>query len=88
MQRRIGICFSIRSLSAGFEIFILMLLLAFILFLKPVHAQTITIDQTIEHQTMRGWEVTARLWQFDKTADRYDGSWEPHIDKIMDTPTL
>ncbi|MCK0104300.1 carboxypeptidase-like regulatory domain-containing protein [Pseudohalocynthiibacter sp. F2068] len=33
---------------------------------------------------MRGWEVTARLWEFDKSADRYDGSWAPHIDKIMD----
>jgi len=36
---------------------------------------TLTIDATERHQTMAGWEATTRAWEFDKSNDRFDGSW-------------
>ncbi|MDB4973027.1 MAG: hypothetical protein JWN48_1368 [Myxococcaceae bacterium] len=36
------------------------------------------------HQTITGWEVTARAWEFDKRADRYDGSWLQYRDALID----
>lgn len=51
------------------------ILLALPIFGKPSVA-TITIDQTKRLQTLRGWEVSDRVWQTDKKANRYDPSWE------------
>ncbi len=35
---------------------------------------TLAINESERHQTIDGWEVTARAWEFDKTNDRFDGS--------------
>lgn len=43
----------------------------------------ITVDPTDVHQTMSGWEVTARLWETNKSEDRYDPSWERHSGEIF-----
>lgn len=42
----------------------------------------LTIDTSEHHQIMAGWEVTARAWEFDKTNDRFDGSWLAQRDEL------
>lgn len=37
-------------------------------------AAQLSVDVNDVHQTMAGWEVTARTWEFDKANDRFDGS--------------
>ena len=44
----------------------------------------ITVDPAISYQVMRGWEATARLWEFNKEEDRYDPSWLLVSDQIFD----
>ena len=34
----------------------------------------VTVDPAITYQVMKGWETTARLWEFNKEEDRYDPS--------------
>lgn len=43
----------------------------------------ISIDQNRLGQTLSGWEVTARFWEFDKANDRYDGTWLNSRDGIV-----
>ena len=43
----------------------------------------ISIDGTRAGQTISGWEVTARFWEFDKANDRYDASWLTSRDAIV-----
>lgn len=43
----------------------------------------ISIDRNRAGQTLSGWEVTARFWEFDKVNDRYDGSWLASRDAIV-----
>lgn len=43
----------------------------------------ISIDGNRPGQTLSGWEVTARFWEFDKANDRYDGSWLTSRDAIV-----
>ena len=43
----------------------------------------ITIDVRETHQTIKGWEVTARLWETNKKEDRFDSSWEKRKDEIL-----
>lgn len=43
----------------------------------------ISIDGTRAGQTISGWEVTARFWEFDKANDRYDSSWLASRDAIV-----
>jgi len=42
----------------------------------------VTIDEHEHHQVMAGWEVTARVWEFDKANDRFDGSWLAHREEL------
>lgn len=42
----------------------------------------VVLDHERRHQTMTGWEVTARVWEYDKEADRFDGSWIAHRDRL------
>lgn len=42
----------------------------------------LTIDTGEHHQTMAGWEVTTRAWEFDKANDRFDGSWITQRDEL------
>lgn len=42
------------------------------------------IDPAQHYQTMNGWEVTPRLWEFDKKADRYDPSWADYREAVYD----
>jgi len=51
---------------------------------KPALA-TVTVDPTVSFQTLRGWEVSDRVWQTDKKADRYDASWEAVSDQLAKT---
>ena len=44
----------------------------------------ITVDPSITHQVMNGWETTTRLWEYNKPEDRFDGSWIPVSDQIYD----
>lgn len=43
----------------------------------------VTVDPAHTHQTVGGWEATARLWEFDKAQDRFDGSWLAQRDAIF-----
>ena len=45
---------------------------------------TVTVDTSVRHQTMAGWEATARLWEFDKAGDRFDASWLAQRDTLFD----
>lgn len=44
----------------------------------------ITVDPSTTYQVMNGWEVTTRLWEYDKARDRFDGSWIPVSNPIFD----
>lgn len=44
---------------------------------------TITVDSGQRYQTMEAWEATAKMWEFDKQADRYNGSWLPLSEAIL-----
>lgn len=46
---------------------------------------TITVDPQIRFQTMSGWEVTPRVWEYDKSADRYSADWVSRQDEVLDT---
>ncbi len=43
----------------------------------------ISIDHNRVGQTLSGWEVTAKFWEFDKANDRYDGTWLASRDGIV-----
>lgn len=43
---------------------------------------TLTVDPTEHHQTIAGWEATAKVWEFDKVNDRFDGSWLAQRDEL------
>lgn len=44
---------------------------------------TIHVDTSERHQTMAGWEALARMWEYDKANNRFDGSWEAHKTEIF-----
>src|ERR1044072_1714033 len=44
----------------------------------------ITVSPAITYQVMKGWEATARLWEFNKEEDRYDPPWSAISDQIFD----
>jgi O-glycosyl hydrolase len=44
----------------------------------------VTVDPAITYQVMKGWETTARLWEFNKQEDRYDPSWLAVSNQIFD----
>lgn len=44
----------------------------------------ITVRPGETHQTMKGWEVTARAWETNKKDDRFDASWEQYKDALFD----
>jgi hypothetical protein len=44
---------------------------------------TIRVDANQRFQTMTGWEVSARSWEMDKVANRFDGSWLEFRDEII-----
>jgi hypothetical protein len=44
---------------------------------------TISVDAGQRFQTMTGWEVSARSWEMDKVANRFDGSWLDFRDEII-----
>jgi len=43
---------------------------------------SISIDPGQRFQTIRGWETSDRVWETDKKANRFDGSWIPQADRI------
>lgn len=43
----------------------------------------ISIDRNRVGQTLSGWEVTPRFWEFDKANNRYDPSWLSSRDAIV-----
>ncbi len=45
---------------------------------------TIEIDDQTTHQTIDGWEVTARMWQFDKSRNRFNNEWEADSEQLLD----
>ena len=47
-------------------------------------AAEITVDPAVTYQVMSGWEATTRLWEYNKSEDRFDGSWLPMSDRIFD----
>lgn len=48
------------------------------------NAQNIAVHPDQVKQIMTGWEVTGRLWQFDKKNDRFNPEWESHSNQIFD----
>ena len=57
--------------------------LAGLLAAGPTPPVRISIDAGQRFQTMLGWQITARAWEQDKVANRYDASWLEHRDAIM-----
>ena len=51
---------------------------------KYLQAAGISVDPDISYQSMNGWEVTGRMWQFDKENDRFNDEFESHADVILD----
>jgi O-glycosyl hydrolase len=47
-------------------------------------ATVVTVNPSETYQVMKGWEVTARLWEQDKRRDRYDPSWLRYRDLIFE----
>ena len=45
---------------------------------------TVTIDPSRTYQTIEAWEANARMWEFDKEANRFNGSWQPIRDQILE----
>jgi O-glycosyl hydrolase len=52
--------------------------------LWTVRTATIRILPGQTHQTIDGWQVTPKWWEMNKTEDRFDGSWKPFRDQILD----
>ena len=48
----------------------------------PDGAIAVTIDTSTTFQTIRGWETSDRVWETDKKADRFDGSWISVADQL------
>ena len=48
---------------------------------EPAAFVRVEPDRTF--QTVGDWEATARLWEFDKKEDRFNGSWEPIAESIL-----
>ena len=46
-------------------------------------ATIVTVKPSETYQVMTGWEVTARAWEKDKVANRFDGSWLDFRDEII-----
>ena len=46
-------------------------------------ATIVTVKPSETYQVMTGWEVTARAWETDKVANRFDGSWLDFRDEII-----
>ncbi len=44
----------------------------------------IWVDPGQSYQTINGWEVTARMWEYDKAGDRYTSDWEQDSEEIFD----
>lgn len=49
----------------------------------PRETATITVDPGKTFQTIESWEATAKLWEFDRRANRFDGSWLPVREQIL-----
>lgn len=50
----------------------------------PAGPAAVTVDLNQRFQTISGWEVAARLWEEDKTKNRYDGAWLADRNEILD----
>jgi hypothetical protein len=50
----------------------------------PFSGTTVSISAGATGQTVNGWEVTARFWEFNKAGNAYDGSWLTSKDAIVD----
>ncbi|MEO8723581.1 MAG: glycoside hydrolase family 30 beta sandwich domain-containing protein [Sphingobium sp.] len=44
---------------------------------------TVTVNPAQTFQTMEAWEVTPKMWDFDKKNNRFNGSWLPIRDQIL-----
>lgn len=44
---------------------------------------TVTVAPAHTFQTMEAWEVTPKMWDFDKQNNRFDGDWLPIRDQIL-----
>ncbi len=53
-------------------------------FLWESGSAVITVHPEQEFQSMTGWEVTLRLWETNKSEDRFDDSWELYGPAIFD----
>ncbi len=48
---------------------------------KPVN---VTVDPSARYQTIHGWEVVLRVWEYNKAENRFDDSWYEMSDMIFD----
>lgn len=46
---------------------------------------TVSVVPSETFQTMDAWEATAKMWEFNKRSNRFDGSWMPARDQILTT---
>ena len=44
----------------------------------------VKIDTATTHQTIDGWELSARIWEMDKENNAYDGTWLEFREEIAD----
>ncbi len=45
----------------------------------------ISLDASVRYQTIDGWAVYPRYWEEDKTANRFDSSFEPYLQTAADS---
>ena len=72
-----------KSLAAQSGALVLLVIAFFASRLLAEQDAVITINPNETHQTMRGWEVTARAWETNKKLDRFDPTWETYGDELM-----
>ena len=46
--------------------------------------ETIHVDSGVENQEIVAWEAVARLWEFDKSSNRFNGGWLKHRHAILE----
>jgi hypothetical protein len=50
----------------------------------PPGAVQVSLNGSIKYQTIDGWAVYPRYWEDDKSADRFDGSFERYLQPVSD----
>ncbi|MXO60743.1 hypothetical protein GRI89_14465 [Altererythrobacter salegens] len=51
---------------------------------QSTNPASIYVDTKVEHQNIVAWGAVSRLWEFDKSANKFNGSWLKNRDAILE----